>query len=65
MLRFFLNSRVRVIEKGNEEVKLTSDVHNQPPYKLINRVVGCVHHDMFTYRTLYTCIKSDRIFWAR
>ena len=56
MLRFFLNSRVRVIEKGNEEVKLTSDVHNQPPYKLINRVVGCVHHDMFTYPTLYTCI---------
>ena len=44
-----------IIEKGNEEIKLTSDVHNRPPYYLIN-VVGCVHHDMFTYLTLYTCI---------
>ena len=25
------------------------------------RVVDCVHHDMFTYLSLYTCIKSDRI----
>ena len=33
------------IEKGNEEVKLTSDVHNRPPY--------CVHHGIFTYLTLY------------
>ena len=52
------------IEKGNQEVKLTSDVYNRPPYSLINRVVGCVHHDMFTYPTLYTCILSDRISWG-
>ena len=45
-----------IIEKENVEVKLTSDVHNRPPYYLINRVVVCVHHDMFTYPTLYTCI---------
>ena len=50
------------IEKGNEEVKLTSDVHNRPPYSLINRVVGCVHHDMFT---LYTCIWSGVIVFLR
>ena len=29
-------------------VKLTSDVHNKPPHVLVNRVVACVHHDMFT-----------------
>ena len=22
----------KIIEKGNEEIKLTSDVHNRPPY---------------------------------
>ena len=24
--------------------------------RLINRVVVCIHHDMLTYQTLYTCI---------
>ena len=47
-----LQQRFVNIEKGNEEIKLTSDVHNRPPYYLINRVVGCVHPDMFAYLTL-------------
>ena len=42
-------SLVSPIEKGNEEVKITSDVYNRPFYKLINRVVGCVHHGIFIY----------------
>ena len=26
---------------------------------MINRAVGCIHHEMFTYLTLYTCIKKN------
>ena len=28
----FIKVKVSTVEKGNEEVKLTSDVHNRPPY---------------------------------
>ena len=36
------------IEKETEEVKSTSDVYSQPPYQLINRVVGCVTCTLYT-----------------
>ena len=44
---------VKIIKKGNEEVKLTSDVHNQLPSELIYREVGCVHYDVCVSSTVH------------